>query len=50
MVQYNPKEWITFIFRFHKSDTFRQLLPIMVFIGIYAGVICYLETDYYKLA
>ncbi|MFM2214367.1 MAG: hypothetical protein RL427_1630 [Bacteroidota bacterium] len=49
MVQYNPKAWITFIFRFHKSDTFRQLLPMMVFIGIYAGVICYLELEYYQL-
>ena len=49
MVQYNPKDWVTFIFRFHKSDTFRQLLPVMIFIGMYAGVICYLETDYYKL-
>ncbi len=50
MIQYNPKDWITFIFRFHKSDTFRQLLPMMVFIGAYAGIICYFEIDYFKLA
>jgi putative membrane protein len=50
MIRYNPKDWITFIFRFHKSDTFRQLLPTMAFIGFYAGVVCYLETDYYQLA
>lgn len=49
MVQYNPKDWITFIFRFHKSDTFRQLIPLMIFIGIYSGIICYLEMDYFKL-
>jgi putative membrane protein len=50
MIQYNPKDWITFIFRFHKSDTFRQLLPMMVFIGAYAGIICYFEIDYFKLS
>jgi len=50
MVQYNPKDWITFIFRFHKSDTFRQLLPMMLFIGAYAGIVCYLEVDYWQLA
>jgi putative membrane protein len=49
MVQYNPKDWITFIFRFHKSDTFRQLLPMMIFIGLYSGGICYLEVEYWKL-
>lgn len=49
MVQYNPKDWITFIFRFHKSDTFRQLIPMMIFIGIYSGIVCYFETHYFKL-
>lgn len=50
MVQYNPKDWITFIFKFHKSDTFRQLIPLMIFIGFYSGIICFLEMDYFKLA
>ncbi len=50
MVQYNPKDWITFIFKFHKSDTFRQLLPMMFFIGIYSGVIAYLELEYWNLS
>jgi len=49
MVQYNPKDWITFIFRFHKSDTFRQLIPMMLLIGIYSGIICYAETNIFKL-
>ena len=49
MVQYNPKDWITFIFRFHKSDTFRQLIPMMLLIGIYSGIICYAETHIFKL-
>ena len=50
MIQYNPKDWITFIFRFHKSDTFRQLIPMMIFIGIYAAGIAYLELEYWKLS
>lgn len=50
MVQYNPKDWLTFIFRFHKSDTFRQLFPMMIFIGIYTGIIGYLEIEYWKLS
>ena len=49
MVQYNPKDWITFIFRFHKSDTFRQLIPMMIFIGLYSGGIAYLELNLWQL-
>ena len=50
MVQYNPKDWITFIFRFHESDTFRQLIPMMFFIGFYAYGIAYLELEYWNLS
>jgi putative membrane protein len=50
MIQYNPKDWITFIFRFHKSDTFRKLLPMMVFIGLYSFGVGYLEMEYWKLS
>src|SRR6478672_2642599 len=50
MVQYNPKDWLIFIFRFHKSDTFRQLIPMMLLIGAYAGIICYLEMEYWQLS
>jgi putative membrane protein len=49
MLSYNPKEWIVFIFRFHKSDTFRKLFPAMLGIGAYAALIAYLELDYWKL-
>lgn len=50
MVQYNPKDWITFIFRFHKSDTFRQLIPMMITIGLFSYGVAYLEIEYWKLA
>ena len=50
MISYNTKDWFTFIFRFHKADTFRALFPIMLAIGAYAGIICYLEVEYWQLA
>lgn len=45
MVQYNPKEWFGLIFRFHKSDTFRILMPAMICLGIYSGVVAYVLLD-----
>lgn len=50
MISYNPKEWFTFIFKFHKADTFRKLFPIIIGIGIYTGVVAYLEVNYFKLS
>ena len=50
MISYNTKDWFTFIFRFHKADTFRTLLPIMFAIGVYAALIGYAEVEYWKLA
>ena len=49
MIQYNPKDWITYIFKFHKSDTFSQLIPLMIFIAFYSGLICFFEMNYFKL-
>jgi putative membrane protein len=49
MISYNTKDWITFIFRLQKSDTFRTLLPIMFAIAVYSGIIGYLEVEYWKL-
>jgi putative membrane protein len=50
MVQYNPKDWITFIFRFHKADTFRKLIPMMIFIGSYTFCVGFLELEYWQLS
>ncbi|QSA98024.1 bestrophin family protein [Methylococcus sp. EFPC2] len=43
MINYNPKSWWGLIFKFHKSDTFRQLLPAMATVALYSGGIAYLE-------
>lgn len=50
MINYNPKEWFTFIFRIHKADTFRKLMPLMLAVSVYAGAIAFLELEYWKLA
>jgi putative membrane protein len=43
MITYNPKDWFTFIFRIHRYETFRQLIPLMLGLAVYAGLITYLE-------
>jgi putative membrane protein len=49
MISYNPKIWFTYIFRIRKSDTFRKLFPLLIFIASYSGLIAYLEIEYFKL-
>lgn len=49
MITYNPKDWFILIVKFHKSDTFRILLPSLASIGIYAGIIVYLNIHFFHL-
>lgn len=50
MIYYNPKDWFIAIFKIHKADTFRALLPMMFFFGLYSYGIVYLEMEYLKLS
>ncbi len=50
MINYNPKVWLPFIFRLSKADTFRKLMPLMLVVGVYAGLIAYLEIEVFQLA
>ncbi len=45
MKAYNPKDWFGLIFNFHKSDTFRMLLPAMLGLAILSGGLCYLQIE-----
>lgn len=45
MKAYNPKDWFTLIFNFHKSDSFRLLIPGIVGLGIFSSVLCYLHIE-----
>jgi ion channel-forming bestrophin family protein len=49
MVIYNPKDWFKLIFRFHKSDTFRILIPAMFAVGIYTFIVNYIEIEVWGL-
>lgn len=49
MINYNPKEWFTFIFRVHKSDTVRQLMPMIVSLSIYVALVAFLEIQVFNL-
>ncbi|MBV7531255.1 bestrophin family protein [Chitinophaga sp. sic0106] len=50
MINYNPKEWFTFIFRIHKADTVRKLFPMFIALSIYSGLIAWLELEVWKLS
>jgi len=49
MISYNPRDWFTFIIRFHKADTFRQLFPLIIGISLYTGAVAWLEIYYWQL-
>jgi putative membrane protein len=49
MIIYNPKDWFALIFQFHKSDTFRRLIPVLFFIGIYAWLVVFTEIHYLNI-
>lgn len=49
MITYNPKDWWKLIFAFHKSDTFRMLMPGLIALAIFTACIAYLELDHLHL-
>ncbi len=44
MIIYNPKDWWKLILGFHKSDTFRIMMPGIIGMAFYTAIIVYLET------
>lgn len=50
MINYNPKDWFSFTFRFHKADTFRTLLPLIIGVAVYSAIIGYLEIEVFHLS
>ncbi len=45
MIQYNPKDWFTFIFRLHKADTIQALFFMMLTIGLYTALVIFVGHD-----
>ena len=50
MLTYNTKDWFKFIFFFNRSDTIRKLLPLMIGMAAFTGLIAYLELVYFKFS
>lgn len=50
MINYNPKDWSTFIFHIHKSDTFRKLWPLMLAVAIFSGLVSFAELNFFQLS
>lgn len=50
MLIYNPKDWVHFLFRIHKSDTLRKLFPLMVLVMIFSLGVAYWEIEYLHLS
>ena len=50
MINYNPKDWFTFLFRFHKADTFRKLFPLLLGISAYDWLIAFLEIEVFHIS
>lgn len=46
MIKYNPKSWVKLIFALHKSDTIRILWKEMIYIGLLAWALTWLEITY----
>lgn len=49
MINYNPKEWFSFIFRFHKADTVRKLMPLILANSVYAGLVAFIEMEVLRI-
>ncbi|WP_343702637.1 bestrophin family protein [Chitinophaga sp.] len=50
MINYNPKDWFTFIFRIHKADTVKKLFPMFIAIAAYSAAIAWLELEVFRLS
>ncbi len=50
MINYNPKNWLSFIFSFHKSDTARMLWKELIYIGLLTALIAFLEIHFFPNA
>lgn len=47
MIRYNPKDWFSLIFQFHRSDTFRQLGWILLFFALFATIVVAIELYFF---
>ena len=46
---YDNKHWISVLLSIHKSDTLKTLGSGMIAMAVYAGIVAYLEIEYFKI-
>lgn len=46
---YDNKHWISVLLSMHKSDTLKTLASGMIAMAVYAGLVAYLEIEYFKI-
>ena len=49
MVNYNPKTWFQLIFHSYSRQVMKTLTPTLIFMAVYATLVCYLALDYLTL-
>ena len=49
MKSYNPKQWLRIIFGFHKTDTLRKLLPLLLVLTCYCWLVAFIEKSYVQI-
>lgn len=49
MIAEDPGRWLKPVFQFHQSDTFRRLFFLLIGLGVYTGVLAYVELDFMHL-
>ncbi|HVX27605.1 MAG TPA: bestrophin family protein [Parafilimonas sp.] len=50
MITYNPRKWFKFLLTFHKEDTFRRLLPMLVAISVYSFAVACIEFLWWHIS
>ena len=46
MILYNPRAWFALIFEFHRSDTFRKMIWVLLAFAVYAFGLTWVELHY----
>jgi putative membrane protein len=46
MIKYNPKDWFGLIFEFHKSDTLRKLIYVIIIYALFTALVVYIELNF----
>lgn len=50
MISYDPKNWMRVLLEFPRSPVFRTLILDVIGAGLYAALIVWVETDYFRVA